>query len=232
MSPRSSRCSSASRSGNGSERSVRRTPMATARGPPARIRASIPAAGQPRVDPENEHAFDRTARTFSRANRRRSPASARPHRTSCGSGPKVDHLRSTFDRLNGKILDMRFGDRLASWPVLRQLRGSDHRGQGPAVESARYARPVAPHRRRRQGRRLDLPVLRGRLRPAGATSATAQITQIEGNPDSPISRGRLCPKGSATKQLVTGADAGAQDQVPAPVRRRRGRTSASTRPWT
>jgi len=31
-----------------------------------------------------------------------------------------------------------------------------------------------------------------------------EITQIEGNPDSPISRGRLCPKGAATKALVTG----------------------------
>jgi formate dehydrogenase major subunit len=30
-----------------------------------------------------------------------------------------------------------------------------------------------------------------------------QVTQIEGDPDSPISRGRLCPKGSASKQLVT-----------------------------
>jgi formate dehydrogenase major subunit len=30
-----------------------------------------------------------------------------------------------------------------------------------------------------------------------------EITQIEGDPDSPISRGRLCPKGSATRQLVT-----------------------------
>ncbi len=30
-----------------------------------------------------------------------------------------------------------------------------------------------------------------------------QITQIEGDADSPISRGRLCPKGSASKQLVT-----------------------------
>jgi formate dehydrogenase major subunit len=29
-----------------------------------------------------------------------------------------------------------------------------------------------------------------------------QITQIEGDPDSPISRGRLCPKGAATKGLV------------------------------
>ena len=32
-----------------------------------------------------------------------------------------------------------------------------------------------------------------------------QVTQIEGNPDSPISRGRLCPKGSASLQLTTGS---------------------------
>jgi len=31
----------------------------------------------------------------------------------------------------------------------------------------------------------------------------AEVTQIEGDPDSPISRGRLCPKGAASKQLVT-----------------------------
>ena len=31
-----------------------------------------------------------------------------------------------------------------------------------------------------------------------------EITQIEGDPDSPVSRGRLCPKGAASKQLVTG----------------------------
>ncbi|GAB3935702.1 hypothetical protein GCM10027614_10850 [Micromonospora vulcania] len=30
-----------------------------------------------------------------------------------------------------------------------------------------------------------------------------QVSQIEGDPDSPISRGRLCPKGSASKSLVT-----------------------------
>ncbi len=30
-----------------------------------------------------------------------------------------------------------------------------------------------------------------------------QVTQIEGDPDSPISRGRLCPKGAASKNLVT-----------------------------
>jgi len=32
-----------------------------------------------------------------------------------------------------------------------------------------------------------------------------KVVQIEGNPDSPVNRGRLCPKGSASKQLVTGA---------------------------
>jgi formate dehydrogenase major subunit len=31
------------------------------------------------------------------------------------------------------------------------------------------------------------------------------VIQIEGDADSPVSRGRLCPKGSASKQLVTGA---------------------------
>src|SRR3954464_1375020 len=31
-----------------------------------------------------------------------------------------------------------------------------------------------------------------------------EITQIEGDPDSPISRGRLCPKGAASKQMVQG----------------------------
>jgi formate dehydrogenase major subunit len=32
-----------------------------------------------------------------------------------------------------------------------------------------------------------------------------EVTQIEGDPDSPISRGRLCPKGSASRSLVTSA---------------------------
>jgi formate dehydrogenase major subunit len=33
-----------------------------------------------------------------------------------------------------------------------------------------------------------------------------QVTQIEGDPDSPISRGRLCPKGAASEQLVNSAE--------------------------
>jgi formate dehydrogenase major subunit len=31
-----------------------------------------------------------------------------------------------------------------------------------------------------------------------------EVTQIEGDPESPVSRGRLCPKGAASKNLVTG----------------------------
>jgi formate dehydrogenase major subunit len=33
-----------------------------------------------------------------------------------------------------------------------------------------------------------------------------QVTQIEGDPDSPISLGKLCPKGAASKQFVTRPD--------------------------
>jgi formate dehydrogenase major subunit len=33
-----------------------------------------------------------------------------------------------------------------------------------------------------------------------------QVTQIEGDPDSPISRGRLCPKGAASEQLVNSSE--------------------------
>src|SRR3954467_12792776 len=33
-----------------------------------------------------------------------------------------------------------------------------------------------------------------------------QVTQVEGDPDSPISRGRLCPKGAASEQLVNSAE--------------------------
>ena len=90
-----------------------------------------------------------------------------------------------------------------AWPLLRQLRGRDPLGRGAAAQSRPQRRPAAPHRRGRPGRRLGLPVLRGRLRARRSSSRTAQVTQIEGDPASPISRGRLCPKGSASKQLVT-----------------------------
>jgi formate dehydrogenase major subunit len=88
------------------------------------------------------------------------------------------------------------------WPVLRQLRGRDPLGRGPAVRSARtdaitprtvdadrVARSVCPYCAVGCGQKIFVK--------------DEQVIQVEGDPDSPISRGRLCPKGSASKSLVT-----------------------------
>jgi len=97
---------------------------------------------------------------------------------------------------------MGFGKTFLSWPVLRQLNGSDPLGRGPAVKSAhsdnitartttadRVARSVCPYCAVGCGQRVFVK--------------DEKVVQIEGDPDSPISRGRLCPKGSASKNLVT-----------------------------
>jgi formate dehydrogenase major subunit len=95
------------------------------------------------------------------------------------------------------------GDRaFLGWPVVRQLRGRDPLGRGPAVRSARteqlrartatadrVARSVCPYCAVGCGQRVFVK--------------DEQVVQIEGDPDSPVSRGRLCPKGSASKSLVT-----------------------------
>ncbi len=94
------------------------------------------------------------------------------------------------------------GGLFARWPVIRQLRGQDGRGQAarsartdalrPRVEEAdSVARSVCPY----------CAVGCGQL----VYVKDGKVSQIEGDPDSPISRGRLCPKGSASKQLVTHA---------------------------
>ena len=60
-SARRSTCSSARRSGVEPDGSVRSTPTATARVPDGSwADEAVAAAGQPRVDAEDEHAFDRT----------------------------------------------------------------------------------------------------------------------------------------------------------------------------
>lgn len=89
-----------------------------------------------------------------------------------------------------------------SWPVYRQLTGTDPLGRGAAAKSARsreltartetadsMARSVCPYCAVGCGQRVYVK--------------DGQVTQIEGDPDSPISRGRLCPKGAASKSLVT-----------------------------
>ena len=91
---------------------------------------------------------------------------------------------------------------IEGWPVYRQLTGTDPLGRGAAAQSPRsksltartetadsMARSVCPYCAVGCGQRVYVK--------------DGQVTQIEGDIDSPISRGRLCPKGSASKSLVT-----------------------------
>jgi formate dehydrogenase major subunit len=90
---------------------------------------------------------------------------------------------------------------IPAWSVIRQLRGDDRLGLGKAAQSSRQAelRPrtaqadkvaksICPYCGVGCGQRVFVK--------------DGEITQIEGDPDSPISRGRLCPKGAASRQLV------------------------------
>ncbi len=113
---------------------------------------------------------------------------------------------------------MRAGEWITSWPLLRQLQGlsgplsgrqglsakpsPDPLGLGPAVQSSRSATLVP--------RTETADTVVASICPYCAVGcgqrvyvSDGEITQIEGDPDSPISRGRLCPKGSASLSLVT-----------------------------
>jgi len=87
-------------------------------------------------------------------------------------------------------------------PLLRQLR--DPLGLGRAAQSRRSAR-LTP--RTKTADKVVQSICPYCAVGCGQNVYVqdGQITQIEGDPDSPVSRGRLCPKGAATKQLVTGA---------------------------
>jgi formate dehydrogenase major subunit len=92
---------------------------------------------------------------------------------------------------------------IESWPVYRQLTGTDPLGRGAASSSPRtraltprtntadsVAKSVCPYCAVGCGQRVYV--------------TDGRVTGIEGDPDSPISRGRLCPKGAASEQLVNG----------------------------
>jgi len=96
----------------------------------------------------------------------------------------------------------RIGRTFLSWPVVRQLTGSDPLGRGTAARSQRteditartetadrVAKSVCPYCAVGCGQKVFVK--------------DEKVIQIEGDPDSPVSRGRLCPKGSASKNLVT-----------------------------
>lgn len=90
-----------------------------------------------------------------------------------------------------------------SWPVYRQLTGTDPLGRGAAAKSGRSER-LEP--RVATADRVVKSVCPYCAVGCGQNVYVQdeRVTQIEGDPDSPISRGRLCPKGSASLQLTTG----------------------------
>src|SRR5690606_32085859 len=115
---------------------------------------------------------------------------------------RVAVITTVSGRGNAARRDMGVRQWINSWPVYRQLTGSDPLGRGAAAKSERsatlrprtqdadkVARSVCPYCAVGCGQRIYV--------------SNGKITQIEGDPDSPISRGRLCPKGAASKSLVT-----------------------------
>jgi formate dehydrogenase major subunit len=97
----------------------------------------------------------------------------------------------------------RIEDQIKSWPVYRQVTGTDRLGRGEAAKSRASGR-LAP-------RTDTADAVVTSVCPYCAVGcgqnvyvAGGRVTQIEGDPASPVSRGRLCPKGSASLQLTTG----------------------------
>jgi formate dehydrogenase major subunit len=90
---------------------------------------------------------------------------------------------------------------VANWSVPRQLLGGDVLALGKAAQSAQQA-SLKP-------RTAEADEVVKSICPYCAVGCgqsvfvkDGEITQIEGDPDSPISRGRLCPKGAASRNFV------------------------------
>jgi formate dehydrogenase major subunit len=109
---------------------------------------------------------------------------------------------------------VRTPDWIGSWPVYRQLTGTDRRGLGVAAASGRpnvartstadaVVKSVCPYCAVGCGQNVYVKDRRGGS--GGKGPPRKEVVQIEGDPDSPVSRGRLCPKGSASLQLTTGS---------------------------
>jgi formate dehydrogenase major subunit len=96
---------------------------------------------------------------------------------------------------------MGISDLIPEWSLLRQIRGGDRLALGRAARSRQQAnlkprtaeadhvaQSICPYCAVGCGQRIYVK--------------DGEITQIEGDPDSPISRGRLCPKGAASRSYV------------------------------
>src|SRR3954468_20385309 len=96
---------------------------------------------------------------------------------------------------------MAIRDLIPAWPVMRQLRGDDPLALGKAAQSARQANLTPRTRAADKVVRSICPYCAvgcGQM----VYVRDGEVTQIEGDPDSPISRGRLCPKGAASRNYV------------------------------
>ena len=96
---------------------------------------------------------------------------------------------------------MAIGDFITSWSAIRQLTGKDRLGLGKAAQSSRQAE-LTP--RTAQADEVAKSVCPYCAVGCGQNVyvTDGEVTQIEGDPDSPISRGRLCPKGAASRNYV------------------------------
>ena len=95
---------------------------------------------------------------------------------------------------------MGLGERIRSWPVLRQLPG-DPLALGAASQSPTSAR-LSPRTAQADKVVQSICPYCGVGCGQRVFVADGEVIQIEGDPDSPISRGHLCPKGAASRQLV------------------------------
>jgi formate dehydrogenase major subunit len=92
-------------------------------------------------------------------------------------------------------------DLFDAWPVVRQLTSRDRLALGRSAQSHKHS-GLAP-------RTEEADAVTKTICPYCAVGCgqrvytrNGEITQIEGDPDSPISRGRLCPKGAASRSYV------------------------------
>ncbi len=92
---------------------------------------------------------------------------------------------------------------IGSWPAYRQLTGADRLGLGAATKSGVTAQLTPRTATADQVVKSVCPYCAVGCGQNVYVSG-GQVTQIEGDPDSPVSRGHLCPKGSASLQLTTG----------------------------
>ncbi len=92
---------------------------------------------------------------------------------------------------------------MASWPVIEQIRRRDAYGLGASAKSRR-SRELEPRTSSSEDVVPSICPYCGVGCAQLVHVRDGQITDIEGDPDSPISRGTLCPKGAASFQLVTG----------------------------